>query len=382
MARKTQQSRTGSIGKPYQRKDGTWGVVIRWFDARGRRESEAVTIKGPNDRLTAQRRLDTHLRRAEEERVGLRHPERPPLPTFSEMAMTVIEEDLPSRQSESSQADTIAKLAVWEDLIGTRPIDELTSHTIAMTLRTIERSSSKKKRLKPATCNRYLAAASVVFAGAVERELIPANPCCRTGLRRTEKQKLPRFLHPDEALKLLKAADKDGHWASYFAVMLYAGPRVSELGAVRRRDVDLRAGVLRLNRTKSGHERSVPIAAELRPYLERMNLKPGEYLLFVGRQGSGRRPGDPMKHQISRPEKALRRSLKKAGIERKITPHDLRHTFATISVMHGVPLSTLQAWLGHSTLRMTERYVHALRSNDDQWIDKLRFGRREDGTSA
>jgi integrase len=190
-------------------------------------------------------------------------------------------------------------------------------------------------------------------------EYIKHNPC--RGQRLREGRKVPRYLTKAEVPRFLAAAtDK---WRPFFATAVYTGMRLSELTGLRWRDVDLERGVfvVRSSRaegeTKSGHQRSIPIHPELRPYLPEAGA-PG-HLVFQGGKRRLARTADPVNDRVVSPTKALKKALAGAGIERHLSMHDLRHTFATMAVEAGVDLRTLQELLGHSTLAMTSRYLHA-----------------------
>ncbi|MFZ4580963.1 MAG: tyrosine-type recombinase/integrase, partial [Myxococcota bacterium] len=84
---------------------------------------------------------------------------------------------------------------------------------------------------------------------------------------------------------------------------------------------------------------------------------PPSHLVFPRRSIKGGQ-FDPEHDQIIQPRKALARALAGAGIDKHIRFHDLRHTYGTLLVQAGVDVRTVQELLGHSTMRMTQRYVH------------------------
>ncbi|MFZ4738016.1 MAG: tyrosine-type recombinase/integrase [Bradymonadia bacterium] len=109
------------------------------------------------------------------------------------------------------------------------------------------------------------------------------------------------------------------------------------------------------NAPKSGHSRVVPMADELRAHWPAP--RPGSHLVFARR---GVRGGvvDPVRDRIVAPRKALQRALERARIDKPIRFHDLLHTFETPLIRSGVNLRTVLAVMGHSNLRMTQRYAH------------------------
>jgi len=151
--------------------------------------------------------------------------------------------------------------------------------------------------------------------------------------------------------------------------VLYAtGMRVSELVQLRPNDVNLDAGHVIL-RGKGGKERVVPLgraaAALTRRYLEearpQLQKKPAEALFLT---------------QLGRPFtrqgiwKMLRQYARKAGLEAKISPHILRHSFATHLLERGADLRSVQLMLGHSQITTTQIYTHVSRERLRQVYDK------------
>ena len=141
-------------------------------------------------------------------------------------------------------------------------------------------------------------------------------------------------------------------------VLARAGLRLSEALALNMDDVDLRprSGWALIRRGKGAKERQVPLNTELRrvvtEYLEaspeEMSSEPA---LFVTR--SGKRLGPRAVQRM------VAGAAQRAGIERRVTPHVLRHTFATRFLQKGGDLATLRAILGHSSIATTSRYLHA-----------------------
>jgi integrase len=222
-----------------------------------------------------------------------------------------------------------------------------------------------------ATCNRALSALSVVFEAARGWGYVEANPCRASNLRQREGRKTPRFLTPDEARRFLLAIPTDPRprelsWRAFFALALYTGMRESELTGLRWSDVDLDGGRITVRASvddgdpKSGHHRVLAIHPQIAPLLASMGPQPAEHLVFQGRRRKGAARRDPTQDRVIGTRKPLQRALAAAEIDKHISMHDLRHTFATIAIESGVSLRDLQEMLGHSTLAQTARYVHAL----------------------
>jgi integrase len=189
------------------------------------------------------------------------------------------------------------------------------------------------------------------------------SPC--TGLELPAiRGRRERFASPEEAEALIMAVPEQDR--AVWATAMYAGLRRGELRALRVEAVDLAAGVIRVERgydavegeieLKSGAgRRRVPIAAVLRDHL-------AEHLARTGRSGAercfgttGTRPLDGAKLQ-SRADRAWR----EAGLER-ITPHECRHTFASLMIAAGVNAKALQTFMGYSNITTTlDTYGHLM----------------------
>lgn len=353
-------SRTGSIEGPKKHaKTGTTWFRIRWLDAYGRRRSESVTTP---DRRVAQRRLDTRLREAEEVRVGLRH-EVQAGPSLEQIAVRAAAEVLPLRQRPRQQLNTLRLIQLWWGDLLNEPINQIEPGEIQAIL-----ASRRLEGAKPATCNRALSALSVMFKAAHTWRYVTANPT--TGLRQKEGMKIPRFLTKDEAGRLIRTIPLavPGHpeWQAFFATLLMTGMRLSEAQHLRWADLDLRHRRVVVRASvddddpKSGHHRVLAVNDTLAPLLAKLGPRPGDWLVFRGRRRSGAARRDPTSDRLVGAYKALKRELARADLRGDISPHDLRHTFATMAIESGMGLRDLQAVLGHSTLAQTSRYVHAL----------------------
>ena len=174
---------------------------------------------------------------------------------------------------------------------------------------------------------------------------------------------LPKFLTIDEVARLvLQPDERDLHGLRDRAMLevLYAtGLRVSELIQLRPGDINLDDGYV-ICRGKGGKERIVPLgkaaAALTRRYLQearpRLEKKAAE-ALFLSRRG------DPFTRQGV--WKMLRQYARQAGLEARVGPHVLRHSFATHLLERGADLRSVQLMLGHSQITTTQIYTHVSR---------------------
>jgi len=176
-----------------------------------------------------------------------------------------------------------------------------------------------------------------------------------------KEHRLPQLLSPEECADVLAAPDPRkpaGRRDRAMLELLYAtGLRVSELVGLELNDVDLEARVLKA-RGKGSKERLVPIGAPaaeaVKAYLTtaRAALLRGRTsrdLFVTPRGGRLTRQGFA---------KLLDRCARKAGIRRRISPHKLRHAFATHLLAGGADLRSVQAMLGHADISTTQIYTH------------------------
>ena len=346
----------GTVAEPERLADGSWSCRVRWEDADGERRSERVRGTSATEaRQLGHLLLAKHVREAEEVRVGVRLAAPVKTPTLAVLAQRAAREFLPTRQAPAQRLRTLLILdRVWLPQLGQTPIAELTRGEVRRVLAELRRQGKSA-----ATCNRAVAALSVVCAFALELELIRVNPA--RGMQQPEGRKIPRYLSAEEAARVIAAAEP--RWRPFFATALYTGMRLGELAALRWADVDLERGLIHVRGShgndapKSGHQRTVRVMGQLGGILGAMPKGEPGHLVFPGRPRRGRAP-DPTCDRVVAPRKALLRALRAAGIDRHLSMHDLRHTFATLYLDAGASPRDLQEALGHSSLAMSSRYVH------------------------
>lgn len=216
----------------------------------------------------------------------------------------------------------------------------------------------RAKGLASRSLARRLSALRGFFAFAADESWLPESPAALI-----ENPKLPRLL-PDvlsreEVSRLLAAPDTDtplGYRDRTMLELLYAaGLRVSELIGLTLGDFDAQAGLLRVF-GKGAKERLTPIHALAREFLStylqsvRGAFHPREQAIFLNRSGRG----------LSRQAvwKGIKRYALAAGVPQRISPHSLRHSFATHLLEGGADLRTVQLLLGHADISATEIYTH------------------------
>jgi integrase/recombinase XerD len=175
---------------------------------------------------------------------------------------------------------------------------------------------------------------------------------------------LPKALSEDEVESLLDAPDTDdalGHRDRTMLEVLYAtGLRVTELVNLRLNQINLNQGVMRVV-GKGDRERLIPLGEESMDWIERFLRGPRTEIL-LDRQSDflfPTRRGDHMTRQAF--WHLIKRYAAKASVDKKLSPHTLRHAFATHLLNHGADLRVVQMLLGHSDLSTTQIYTHVAR---------------------
>ncbi|HEY6003274.1 MAG TPA: site-specific tyrosine recombinase XerD [Anaeromyxobacter sp.] len=222
-----------------------------------------------------------------------------------------------------------------------------------------------RRGISPRSQARALSAIRSLHALLYAEKLTPANATDEIGAPRAGR-KLPEPLSRADIERLLAAPDvrrPAGRRDRAMLELLYAtGLRVSELVSLELNDVDLESRVL-VARGKGSKERLVPVGA---PAAEAVKL-----YLAGGRDAllRGRRSKDlfvtPRGRRMTRQgmAKLLSRYARGAGIRRRISPHKLRHSFATHLLEGGADLRAVQAMLGHADVTTTQIYTHVDRSH-------------------
>ncbi len=212
----------------------------------------------------------------------------------------------------------------------------------------------------PATTARKIATLRSFHKWMEKRGLTHSNPMT---LIRTPKQprRLPKAISVDQIEKLLNAPnDREVLGARDRGLLetLYStGIRVSEVVAINRGDLD-ESGQSILIRGKGRRERRVPIGSHALTALRR-------YQAMADAEGGAREPNSPLfvnKHGTRLSSRSVRRKVAKylihAGLDPDISPHTIRHSFATHLLDNGADLRSVQELLGHQSLSSTQIYTH------------------------
>jgi integrase len=239
------------------------------------------------------------------------------------------------------------------------------------------------KGLDPSTIRNTLMPLRAMYRRALSRGEVSLNPTTGIELPAVRGRR-ERIATPEQAAALIAAASENDRalWATAF----YAGLRRGELMALRWEDIDLDAGLIRVERswdmqdgliepkTRAG-KRSVPIATVLREHLAAHALRSGRRSgLVFGR--TAERPFEPTtlsgraatawKHMNLKRTKAELETIAPVGL------HECRHTFASLMIAAGVNAKALSTYIGHSSITITlDRYGHLMPGNETEAAELL-----------
>lgn len=213
------------------------------------------------------------------------------------------------------------------------------------------------RKLKKSSIARKLATIRSFFKYLHREGIVKKNPAKLVSSPKVPKS-LPRFLTVDEAFALMDSPKGDTFQASrdkaILELLYSSGLRVSELTTLDINDFDIKESLVRV-KGKGKKERIIPIGSKaveaMENYLpERILLKKKSQALFLNNRG-GRLT-----------QRSIRRIVDKYGrmiaLKGHLSPHALRHTFATHLLHGGADLRAIQELLGHSSLSTTQKYTH------------------------
>jgi integrase/recombinase XerC len=215
----------------------------------------------------------------------------------------------------------------------------------------------------PASRARRLASIKSFYKFLVRQKLLPGSPA---KLVKSPKQpkKLPKVLPVDELFALLDVPDKDSVLGlrdrAILEILYGGGLRISELCGLNLLDVDPSGRILRVM-GKGSKERLCPVNAQAIRALEAYLARRGELLaephpaqdteaVFLNYRGGRLTPRSIARH--------LDAHVLALALQRKVSPHALRHSFATHLLGGGADIRSIQELLGHASLSTTQRYTH------------------------
>jgi integrase/recombinase XerC len=213
------------------------------------------------------------------------------------------------------------------------------------------------KGTKKSSIGRKLAAVRSFFRFLQRRGIIENNPAELVATPKKEKR-LPFHLDIDQVTTLVEAPQADQKYAvrdrAILELLYSSGLRVSELTGLNIGELDLRVGMVRVT-GKGGKERIVPVGSRaleaVQAYLElRLVAAEGNDALFLNTHG-----GRINRRSVTR---IVDMHVARIAAFKRISPHTLRHTFATHMLEGGADLRVIQELLGHASLSTTQKYTH------------------------
>lgn len=222
------------------------------------------------------------------------------------------------------------------------------------------------------TISRHLATLKAFYRFLNQEGIVKGNPTAKLETPKTAS-KLPRVMMEKEVKKLLEQPQIGtaiGLRDKAMLELLYAtGMRVTELVSLNIDQINLDAGFL-LCIGKGSKERIIPFGSVASGYLQQ-HIEWGRKEL-VGKKSSNALFLNHLGTRLTRQGfwKILKKYVKKAGIKKNVTPHTLRHSFATHLLEHGADLRAVQEMLGHSDISTTQIYTHVTQKRLKQVYDE------------
>jgi len=244
---------------------------------------------------------------------------------------------------------------IGRDLVDLRRVDHLTIRAYLAHL--------ARRKLARTSIARHLSALRTFFKYLMREGIVEANPARGVATPKREKH-LPTVMQPSDVALLLEQPDLDANLGirdrAWLELLYASGLRISELVGIDIDDIELRARLVKV-RGKGSKERIVPFGSKaeeaVRAYLKVREADPDEQALFVNYRGA----------RIT--TRSVRRLfdeyIRAASLRAGISPHTMRHSFATHLLNAGADLRGIQELLGHASLSTTQKYTHL---NDWQLI--------------
>lgn len=221
-------------------------------------------------------------------------------------------------------------------------------------------SELHEKKYEASSISRKISTLRTFFKYAIKNKYIKENPMALITNPKKEK-KLPKYLNYEELEKFLNSIDtteKDGIQQKLIIEILYStGIRVSELVNIKIKDINIKEQQIKIlgkgNKERIvlfGNEASKILKIYLNAYKEYFTGNIYNNYLLINKKGE--------KLSTNKIELIVKEILKKSSLKLNISPHTLRHTFATHLLDNGADLKSVQELLGHENLKTTAIYTH------------------------
>jgi integrase/recombinase XerD len=278
--------------------------------------------------------------------------------TLDFLAYLELERGLSRNTLEAYRSD-LQQLGEFLDRRRVGPL-EVTGPDLAAFVTELAEGGPDRRPAAPATLQRKVACLRSFYRHLRREQIVEGDPTKELRPPRP-RGRLPKVLSRDEVNRLLSQPTGNGSAAlrdrALLETMYACGLRASEAISLTLSELDLEAGIL-LARGKGSKERIVPIGSKARETLQRyldiarprlVGLR-DEAHVFVNLRGG------PLSRQGL--YKIVQRHARSAGLEARMSPHTLRHTFATHLLAGGCDLRSLQEMLGHADIATTQIYTH------------------------
>ncbi|MEM5799646.1 MAG: tyrosine-type recombinase/integrase [Candidatus Aenigmatarchaeota archaeon] len=175
------------------------------------------------------------------------------------------------------------------------------------------------------------------------------------------KLKLPVVLNKEEITRMIDVTENSKHKA-ILSFLYYAGLRLNEVRNLRWDDIDFQRDLIHVKKAKGEKERVVFLHEKLKKSLKDMGIK-NYGLLFVSGRGN--------KYNERTIQEIVKNASRKANIKKHVTPHILRHSFATHLLEGGADIRYIQQLLGHKNLQTTQIYTHVANKDIKKLADLI-----------
>jgi len=234
-----------------------------------------------------------------------------------------------------------------------KPLENITHTDVRLFL-----ARMKEKNFAKRSVARKMATLRSFFRFLCREGYIKANPA--TGLQTPKiEKKLPLFLDTNQVVRLIESPDTSDVYGlrdrAILETLYSSGIRVSELVGLNKDRVDFISGVLKVY-GKGKKERLAPVGDRalraMRGYIEKIDASKVKDKKAIFLNKSGRRMSDRAVRRV------VDKYIRKTSLSEKISPHSLRHSFATHLLDRGADLRSVQELLGHANLSTTQIYTH------------------------
>lgn len=224
----------------------------------------------------------------------------------------------------------------------------------------------KPKPWEPYTVNRSLQTLSSTFIFAMDREYLEKNPCVKVKKLKVPEKDFPEFFSKEELEEIWKTLDP--FWIGFFKFIYNTGLRKGEIihlkwDRVYQNKSPIEIRVINTDDwdPKTGSSiRNVPLNNSAKEIIERQRGVDREYV-FISKKGKRIHPNSPYE--------AIVRACKPLGIKGGV--HKFRHTFASHLVMKGASIYEIKELLGHSDIKMTQKYAHLSPKHQESIVNLL-----------